>query len=159
AHFAWHVFAHIGEVPILRSNQVRPVACRDIGLTLVFPVIAYSCQDGDGVSSLAREQLNVVQSEEEGQENGKNGAIHRDFRRRSLITRRAQRSLRIQSRQEPERIECRTGLRSARTPSQRGPMFGTPVESRPLRARNPAGPRSIRGRSTPLPGLGYRSPC
>src|SRR5207253_2803324 len=40
-HFARDVVAHVREIPVLRADQVGPVACRDIGLVLVVSMVAY----------------------------------------------------------------------------------------------------------------------
>jgi len=46
AHFTWHVLTHVREIPILRSDQVRPVARGHIGLRFVSPLITNARQRG-----------------------------------------------------------------------------------------------------------------
>jgi hypothetical protein len=79
------VLAHIWEIPILCSNQVRPVTCRYIGLALGLSVIAYACHDGRCIPILGRQQMNIRQGEQEREKNRTTYAFHRGTFERGAI--------------------------------------------------------------------------
>ena len=58
SHFPRYVMAHVREIPILRSDQVGPVARGHIGLLLVSPLIADAGEDMSRIVIRSRRRRN-----------------------------------------------------------------------------------------------------
>jgi hypothetical protein len=69
-HFARDVLAHVREIPVLRSDQVRSIARGDVRLTQVLAVIADACHDGRRILDLTPQRGSVDQGERERQQEG-----------------------------------------------------------------------------------------
>jgi hypothetical protein len=78
AHLALQMSAHVREIPILRSNQVRSVARSGVGLCRVAAVIADACENGRGVIALRGQRTRMREREQGEEQNEANDSLQHD---------------------------------------------------------------------------------